>query len=294
MSKTAPETIETTTENAAFAFVQELAAGLSRREIELPSFPDVAIRVRRVLSDEDVSAKDVVRVVGSEPALAARVMQMANSAALGHVGKPISDLRAAITRIGFNLVRSAAISFAMAQVRKAEMLKSLGGSLQSHWEHSSLVAAFSHVVARRLSKVNADTALLAGLLHGVGKLYILTQAVRHPALFNDQAAYFEVERDWHVSIAKALLETWGIPEDIVAAIEGHEDTQREHDGAPDLTDVLTVGSLLATFHAYPETLELNLQGVTACDRMRLDRKALETLVSESEKDVASLRQMLGL
>jgi len=294
MNKTVTDTIETAPENAAFAFIQELAAGLSRKEIELPSFPDVAIRVRRVLADEDVSAKDVVRVVGSEPALAARIMQMANSAALGHVGKPIADLRAAITRIGFNLVRSAAISFAMGQVRRAENLKSLGGSLQSHWEHSSLVAAFSHVVARRLTKVNADTALLAGLLHGVGKLYILTQAVRHPALFNDQAAYFEVERDWHVSIAKALLETWQIPEDIVTAIEGHEDTMREHDGPPDLTDVLTVGALLATFHAYPETLELNLQGVRACERMRLDRKALETLVSESEKDVASMRQMLGL
>jgi HD-like signal output (HDOD) protein len=294
MTSNATGTIETAPENAAFAFIQELAAGLSRKEIELPSFPDVAIRVRRVLADEDVSAKDVVRVVGSEPALAARIMQMANSAALGHVGKPIADLRAAITRIGFNLVRSAAISFAMSQVRRAENLKSLGGSLQSHWEHSSLVAAFSHVVARRLTKVNADTALLAGLLHGVGKLYILTQAVRHPALFNDQAAYFEVERDWHVSIAKALLETWQIPEDIVAAVEGHEDTTREHEGPPDLTDVLTVGSLLATFHAYPDTLELNLQGVRACERMRLDRKALETLVSESEKDVASLRQMLGL
>lgn len=58
--------------------------------------------------------------------------------------------------------------------------------------------------------------------------------------------------------------------------------------------MLTLGSLLATFHAYPDTLELNLQGVTACERMRLDRKSLETLVSESEKDVASLRQMLGL
>ncbi|MCC6171094.1 MAG: HDOD domain-containing protein [Gammaproteobacteria bacterium] len=294
MNQTADETIETAPENAAFAFVQELAAGLSRKEIELPSFPDVAIRVRRVLADEDVSAKDVVRVVGSEPALAARIMQMANSAALGHVGKPIADLRAAITRIGFNLVRSAAISFAMGQVRRAENLKSLGGSLQAHWEHSSLVAAFSHVVARRLTRINPDTALLAGLLHGVGKLYILTQAVRHPALFNDQAAYFEVERDWHVSIAKALLETWQIPEDIVAAVESHEDTTREHEGAPDLTDVLTVGSLLATFHAFPDTLELNLQGVSACERMRLDRKALEELVSESEKDVASLRQMLGL
>lgn len=69
---------------------------------------------------------------------------------------------------------------------------------------------------------------------------------------------------------------------------------REHEGAPDLTDVLTVGSLLATFHAYPDTLELNLQGVRACERMQLDHKALETLVSESSKDVAALRQLLGL
>jgi HD-like signal output (HDOD) protein len=109
--------------DAAFAFVQELAQGLSRREIELPSFPDVAIRVRKILSDDDVTAQDIVRVVGSEPALAARIMQMANSAALGHVGKPIADLRAAITRIGFNLVRSAAIAFAMSQLRRSEDLK---------------------------------------------------------------------------------------------------------------------------------------------------------------------------
>ena len=281
-------------DDVAFAFVQELARGLSRREIELPSFPDVAIRVRRVLADEDVSAKDVVRVVGSEPALAARMMQMANSAALGYIGRPLADLRAAITRIGFNLVRSAAISFAMSQLRRTEELKPLGPSLQAHWERSSLVAAFSHVIARRFTNVNADTALLAGLLHGVGKLYIMTRAIKHPALFADQIAFNQIERDWHASIAKALLESWGIPEDIVNAVEGHEDIDREIEGPPDLTDVLTVGSLLATFHGFPETLELNLQGVRACQRMRLDRKAFETLTTDCIKEVNALRQTLGL
>ncbi len=79
MNEKSTQTIETAPENAAFAFVQELAQGLSRKEIDLPSFPDVAIRVRRVLSDEDVSAKDVVRVVGSEPALAAPVRASVSS-----------------------------------------------------------------------------------------------------------------------------------------------------------------------------------------------------------------------
>ena len=280
--------------DAAFAFVQELAQGLSRREIELPSFPDVAIRVRKVLSDDDVTAQDIVRVVGSEPALAARIMQMANSAALGHVGKPIADLRAAITRIGFNLVRSAAIAFAMSQLRRSEDLKPMAASLQVHWERSSLVAAFSSVVARRYSKINGDTALLAGLLHGVGKLYIMTRAIKHPALFADQATFHEIERDWHASIATAMLETWAIPADIVSAVADHEDLAREHSGPPDLTDILTVGSLLATFHQYPDTLELNMQGVKAVEKLQLDRRALELLVTESESDVAQLRQTLGL
>ncbi len=66
----------------AFAFVQALAAELSTGKVELPSFPDIAMRVRQVLADETVTPEKVVRVVGSEPALAARLLQLANSAAL--------------------------------------------------------------------------------------------------------------------------------------------------------------------------------------------------------------------
>jgi HD-like signal output (HDOD) protein len=252
------------------------------------------VQVRKVLADEDVSTQDIVRVVGAEAALAARIVQMANSAALCHVGKPIADLRAAITRIGFNLVRSASITFAMSQMRRAGDLKAIDSQLQEHWQRSTLVAAFSYVVARRFTKVNPDTALLAGLLHGVGRLYIMTRAVKHPRLFSDAAAYHEIERDWHASIATAMLEAWDMPDAIVKAIADHEDLSRDHSGPADLTDVLTVGSLLATFHGFPETLELNMQGVTAAERMHLDRQAMEALIAESESDIAALRHTLGM
>ncbi|MFO1428091.1 MAG: hypothetical protein U1F11_14185 [Steroidobacteraceae bacterium] len=128
----------------------------------------------------------------------------------------------------------------------------------------------------------------------MGRLYIMTRAVKHPRLFSDAATYHEIERDWHASIATAMLETWNIPEDIVRAVAEHEDLTREHEGPPDLTDVLTVGALLGAFHAYPETLELNMQGVTAATRMQLDRTKMEQLIQESESDIASLRQTLGM
>ena len=192
----------------AFAFVQALATELSRGKVDLPSFPDIALRVRKVLTDENVTQEQVTRVVGSEPALAARLMQIANSAALNFTGKPITELRTAINRMGHNMVRSAAIAFAMSQLKKVDHLKGLEQPLDGLWKSSAAVAAMSHAVARRFSKVNPDTAMLAGLLHGIGKLYILTRSSQHPRLFADHVAYNQIVRDWHSPVAKALLENW--------------------------------------------------------------------------------------
>ena len=158
-----------------FAFVQALAAELSKGKVELPSFPDIALRVRQVLADDEVTQEKVGRVVGSEPMLAARLLQIANSAAINFSGRPITELRSAIARLGFNMVRSAAIAFAMSQLKKSEDLKGLEKPLEDLWRQTSAVAAMSYVVAKRFSRVNPDTAMLAGLLHGIGKLYILSR-----------------------------------------------------------------------------------------------------------------------
>jgi len=278
----------------SFAFVQSLAKELSGGKIDLPSFPDIAMQVRKVLADDNVTPEKIVRVIGSEPALAARVLQIANSAALNVTGKAVTELRTAVARMGFNMVRSAAIAFAMAQLKKVDALKGLEKPLDELWQKSSMVATMSYVVARRLAaKVNPDTAMLAGLLHGVGHLYILTHASQHPRLFSNQAAFHSIVRDWHANIAKAILENWGMGDDIVQAVSDFEDLQRTHTGPTDLTDVLTVGHLLATYRTHPESIELNMQGVAACTRMQLDQSAYTKLLNESAEEITAIQQALG-
>src|ERR1039458_3933186 len=212
---------------AAFEFVRELSAELSASTIELPSFPEVAARVQKVLSDENCSSERVVRVIGAEPMLATRVLSMANSAALNPGGKPVTELRAAVTRLGFDALRAAAIGFAMAQLRRAKAFAGIERHLNVLWQHSVLVASLCFVVARRSNKVSPDMAMLTGLVHGVGKLYILTHSMRHPALFGDQTMYQRIVRDWHGNIAKALLESWYLADEIVNAVSSYEDSARE-------------------------------------------------------------------
>jgi HD-like signal output (HDOD) protein len=294
MNTAAAQATKSTVDAEAFAFVQALASELSRGKVDLPSFPDIALRVRKVLSDEEVSQEQVVRVVGSEPALAARLMQIANSAALNFTGKPITDMRTAINRMGHNMVRSAAIAFAMSQLKKVDSLKGLEKPLDELWKSSAAVAAMSHAVAKRYSKVNPDTGMLAGLLHGIGKLYILTRSSKHPALFAETSTYNQIVRDWHSPVAKALLENWDMAEEIVNAVSDYEDIERAHSGPVDLTDVLTVGNLLAAFKEHPESLEINMHDVAACKRMNIDRASYEKLIDESETEIDALRQALGV
>jgi HD-like signal output (HDOD) protein len=294
MNTAATQTTSDVSDPQAFAFVQALATELSKGKVDLPSFPDIALRIRQVLTDDNVSQDMVVRVVGSEPALAARLMQIANSAALNFSGKAITELRTAIARMGFNMVRSAAIAFAMSQLKKVDALKGLEKPLDDLWKRSAAVAAMSHAVARRYSRVNPDTALLAGLLHGIGQLYILTRSSNHPGLFANQAAYSAIVRDWHTAVAKALLENWEMAEEVIAAVSDYEDLERENEGPVDLTDVLTVGNLLAAFKEHPETIELNMHDVSACKRMQIDRASYEKLIDESEHEIDALRAALGV
>ncbi len=118
---------------------------MSGGHVDLPSFPEIAVQVRRVLDDTEV--RDVIRscrVVGSEPALAARLLRIANSAAINRSGEHVTDLRTAINRIGYNMVRSAAMSFSMNQIRKGNKLASLAPHLNDLWERSTYVAAYAY------------------------------------------------------------------------------------------------------------------------------------------------------
>jgi HD-like signal output (HDOD) protein len=277
----------------AFEFVAALAAELSAAKIDLPSFPDVAIRVRRALGDEKTTIDQIVRIVGSEPALAARLLKMSNSAALNRSGRQVTELRTAIARMGYNMVRSAAISFAMAQIRSSSGLKGLEKPLGELWRSSTYVAAFCYVLAKSHTDRNADEAFLAGLLHGVGRLYILTRTPRFPALLGDAASLDEIMRNWHANIAKAILENWELNEELIQAIAEQDEIGREHEGPADITDILVCANMMAAYLEHPEDLVLNMSGVRSFRMLGLDECNSAKILAESRDEIEALRQALG-
>jgi len=170
-------------------------------------------------------------------------------------------------------------------------LRHIAKELEEMWQEATTVAALAYAIAAR-SGVNADESMLAGLLHNVGKIYILARAHKHNDLFKDPAALAQVMRDWHSNVGRAIVENWGFPEHIAAAVGEHENIDRVNDER-DVTDVLTVAVMMASFFGHETDLELNMQGVKSFWRLGLDNQKCVHVMRDCADEISALRTALG-
>ncbi len=278
---------------SAFEFVTELARELSAGRVELPSFPDAAARLQQALADPEVTAERIARVLGTDAGLTARVLAMANSTLLHRGGKPVSDLKLAVTRIGHEHIRVAALAYASAQLKRSSELAHIRGDLEACWQEGIRVAALAHAIARETRAARGDEALLVGLLHNIGKIYIVARAGRDSVLHRDPGVKAGVMRDWHPGIGQALVENWKLPEHIAAAVGAQLERTREHAGAPDLTDLLIVAVELATQIASGTSNDSQVALLPAARALGLDDALAVRVVLDSHTEIETLQAALG-
>ncbi len=234
--------------------LRELSAQVSRNESSaalssLPSAPVAYLELTRMLGDENASAADVASVVERDVAMAAKLLQLANSAIFGS-GRSISQLSEAVTRVGLNNLRALALSVGTFE-RFTPSSLTPGFSIAALQAHSTLVAR----IARRLAPRSAsDDAFTAGMLHDVGLLILATH---EPAFLAEAIAaaqlegrpLYEVEQQTrgssHAELGAHLLALWGIPHPIVEAVAYHHAPRAAHGRLLDHVTAVYVANLLA-------------------------------------------------
>ncbi len=277
---------------AALAFLQKLAAEVSEGSIDLPCFPDVVIRISMALADPKTTADHVVTIVGAEPRLAARILQTANSAAFNTSGKPLTDLRSAITRLGHQMVHGTAMSYAMQQMKNEASLRSIAQSMTLLWNRSIAVASICRIVARR-TKVNADAAFLTGLLHGIGNLYIMARAATQATGLGSEHSWLDLLIGWQASIGKAVLESWGFAEEMCYAVGEQADHERRWKHEAGLSDVLIASLILADVLKTPERAAAATKGVNAFLTVAVKAEDCSAILEEAERQISLVHEALA-
>ena len=276
------------------ALVERLESSLAGGELELPSLPEVALKIRRALADDNVSVTEVARLLGSDPALAARTLRIANSAMFYRGSRPITSLNGAVSQLGYKMVRNVALSFAAQQVFIGYGSRPLRDLVSAVWRHSVHAAVVAHMLARVRTKLNADEAFLAGLLHEVGKLYIVMRAKDNVEVLASDPGFQSVLTAWHPRVGRAVIEAWELPPDLAAAVGDHESCSLEAPDPPTMTAVVAVANYLvehseaacadAEFHAKAPNI----------GTLAMDKPTFDWLIRAADVDVRLLTIAFGV
>ena len=261
----------------ATALLQDVEAAIRQERLILPSPPDHLLTIRRLLADPDAGVERIAAAIGQDPALAARILKVTNSAAMAG-DRQIESLPQAVARLGNRLVGTLVTSHALLQAfgQPCPAYADLLGSIQTH---SREVAAWSWALAKAIRTVSPEEAMLTGLVHRIGMLPIL-QCVVHDNSPPPRETLQPLLEAQHPRIGALLLEQWHFPPAIVTAM-AKQATARQAPNA--LSAILNVAIAARTQDELPEDapdrLGRTLTPETLADVSRAREDALGMLVA---------------
>ena len=272
----------------AFGYI---AAQAVRGEITFPTSVNAVLRLQLALDDPDCHVEEAIRLVLSEPQLAARTVAMANTAAFGgNSGVPVTNVRAAVTRIGYRRLQALVASLVVRQFGSRIKDRALRAKAGQLWEHSAHVASLAYALARRVTYVNPDTAMFAGIVHEVGGFYLLSRAGEFPGLLDGGAE--EWIEHGEVAIGRGVLLKLGVPVPVMGAIEALWNGMRALPPET-LGDTLLLAKDLAPF---PSPLHMRPGATTLDSAATIDftigEGTLAQVLAESAEEVKSLTAAL--
>jgi HD-like signal output (HDOD) protein len=268
-------------------------AALRDGRLQLPGMPDVAVRISAHIDSPQATSSSIARIVQSDPAVTARLIQVANSAAYA----PRSTIRTckdAVTWLGRKAARELVTSFVLKGLFRTRSA-AIKTRMQDLWQHSTRVAALCHALARRTPGFEPALAMLMGLVHDIGIIPILAHAHRYPGLAEDAALLDRLTGELRGEVGAMMLGGWGFAPELVTAAEQAEDWQRDPGPDPDYTDLLIVAQLHAFLGSEPLLGLPQLDQVPAFHKLALGalspRMSL-ILLDEAQQEIDEVQRML--
>lgn len=244
----------------------DLKMALEQDKLVLPTLPEVALEVRTVAENKDAGVADLAEVISRDAALTTRVIRVCNSPLL-RGAREITDISMAVNRLGMSYSATLASGLAMQQMFQATT-DMIDRHLREVWQNSSEVAAIATVLAKQFTRLPPAQATLAGLIHQIGVLPILTYIEENNIQINSVMLDNVIDH-LHPMLGDLILQKWDFPAEIARVPSEHVRFDRQVP-APDMADVVMVAklqSLAGTDHKYTR---MDWAGISAFQRLGID------------------------
>jgi len=265
-----------------------------REHAQLPSLPDLAIKIGKAIDDPNNRNEDIARLIQLDPALSARLISVTNSAAFGGFNK-VTGIKQATNRLGRQKLRSLVYSCLMKGIFNSgsAMLKR---RMRELWQHSVHVASLSFVLGRETPGIDSEQALLAGLIHDIGAVAVIGGINRFPVLAQRAEVLDYALDSLRIDVGLLTLRRWRLQETFGDVIREAENWRRVGCAIPQNVDVVILAQLHALVGNSRGTGLPRLDTVPAFSKLargELTPRHSLTLLEEAEADIREVRALLG-
>ena len=267
---------------------EELIHAIENDELVLPTLPEVALKVREAAEDPNISIPALSKVIGNDAALTARIIKVVNSPLL-RTNKEITDLQMAIGRLGINYTSNLATGLAMEQMFQATS-DVVDRKMREVWNKSVEVAGICHALCRHYTRLMPDQATLAGLVHQIGVLPILTYAEENSELLADSISLNHVIERIHPVIGDRILKAWEFPAPI-AEVPGHYLDFTRDSAKADYVDIVQVATLQSYLGSQHPFTEMDWSDIPSFAKLGIDPQAN---LNEDEDLSAAMEAAMGM
>jgi putative nucleotidyltransferase with HDIG domain len=261
-------------------FMDAVKEDLVANKIYLPTLPALALEALVVINDVDSSARDLERVISRDAALTARLIRYANSPLYRGLNT-IASIKPAITRIGFQKVKNAVYAVSMKEVFRTSE-KEIERRMNDLWTHSVKVGAQAAMLAKQQPSLDADIALVAGLIHDIGYIPLLIKVCNFPDLIANPDFLDKVLGKLHTQLGGSILKLWKFDQHVINVAAEHEDLKRDPGDAPvDYVDLVQVANIISYEDTDHPFATLDRSSIKAFSR--LEKASSDSLDEETKK-----------
>ncbi|TKJ41245.1 hypothetical protein CEE37_06150 [candidate division LCP-89 bacterium B3_LCP] len=217
----------------------------------LPTLPNVFLRIMQLMRDPEVSMKDIAEIIESDPAISMKILKLINSTFYG-LSKQVDSIQQSIVLLGSSTIKNVVISISIFKVLNTGK-PGTGFNRKAFWQHSIGCGLIARYISNQLGWEKNEDGFIAGVTHDIGKVILdrffpeqLVSVMEH--IKNNGSSFYEAETitlgTSHSEIGSLLAENWKLPEKLVHVIAQHHSLEPESEHAGlialiQLADMLT-------------------------------------------------------
>ncbi len=273
----------------------EIMHSVETGQLKLPSLPEIALRIKKAVEQSEVDIGKISKIVELDPAISIRLIKVANSPLTRGINT-IHSMRDVIVRLGLKMTRNLVLSFSVAQLFKTRHAF-LKKQMKMFYSHSIEIASICYVLGKHIKNLDADELLLAGLIHDIGVIPVITYIEKTRLELSDEKEIAQLIKSLRVAVGVLVVKSWDLPKEMLNVVTHAEHWYHDSGENLKIEDVIIIAQVYDMLRRKQLSSLPDINNVPAFKKLfsnKHDPAFAMQILDEAREEISEMEKLLGV